>query len=394
MTAVRTYMWDMAGEGGIILCGRQFMNSLAESSLDEVKAAINSEPWLMPHFEIGEKYIATKSGRLSYAFSGLDRNIDSIKSKSRIRLAWVDEAEPVTEEAWVKLIPTLREEDSELWVTWNPELEHSATNKRFYKSKAPRTKIVEMNYRDNPWFPAILERKRLQDLEERPDQYEHIWEGAFRAVMEGSYYARYLTVAKNDNRIGAFPAVPLLMRRAFVDVGGTGKASDAFTIWVAQFVKGEIRIFDYYEVVGQELTDHLTWLRSRGYVPGNTTIYLPHDGAQHDKVYRVSYQSGFEDAGYDVEVIERKDGAAMLRIEAARRNFHRMKFNEATTEMGRKALGWYHEKLDPDRNIGLGPEHDWASHGADAFGLMAVVYEEEPANKKLPQISNAFQASA
>lgn len=97
MTAVRAHIWDRAGDEGIILCGRQFMNSLDDSSLEEIKAAIEGQPWLRPHFDIGEKYVRTKSGRISYKFTGLDRNIDSVKSKARIKLAWVDEAEPVTE---------------------------------------------------------------------------------------------------------------------------------------------------------------------------------------------------------------------------------------------------------------------------------------------------------
>ena len=177
MAAVRAHMWDMAAREGIILCGRQFMNSLADSSMEEVKASIRSEPWLEPHFDIGETYIRTKSGRIKFVFSGLDRNIDSIKSTSRILLAWIEEAENVTEEAWVKLIPTLREEDSELWLTWNPEREVSATNKRFRNNPDPRMKIAEINYRDNPWFPAILERQRVKDKLERPHLYGHIWEG-------------------------------------------------------------------------------------------------------------------------------------------------------------------------------------------------------------------------
>lgn len=115
MSAVRGYMWSKAGREGIILCARQFMNSLDDSSLEEIKAAIRSEDWLLEHYEIGEKFVRTKDGRISYKFSGLDRNINSIKSKSRILLCWVDEAEPVTDDAWTKLIPTLREEDSELW---------------------------------------------------------------------------------------------------------------------------------------------------------------------------------------------------------------------------------------------------------------------------------------
>src|SRR3546814_7289554 len=85
----------------------------------------------------------------------------------------------------VKLIPTLREEDSELWLTWNPERETSATNKRFRNSTDPRTKIVEMNWRDNPWFPDILNRQREKDKRERPHLYGHIWEGEYISALEG-----------------------------------------------------------------------------------------------------------------------------------------------------------------------------------------------------------------
>src|SRR6185369_14380760 len=113
--------------------------------------------------------------------------LDSVKSKARIRLLWADEADPVSETAWSKTVPSVREEDSEIWVTWNPERKNSATHKRFRLDPPARSKIVEINWRDNPWFPAVLERKRLEDLTKRPDQYDHVWEGAFRTVMEGAY---------------------------------------------------------------------------------------------------------------------------------------------------------------------------------------------------------------
>lgn len=375
MTAVRAYMWSKAGREGIILCGRQFMNSLADSSLEEIKAAIRSEPWLERHFEIGEKYIRTADGRVSYAFSGLDRNIDSIKSKARILLGWIDEAEPVTEEAWTKLIPTLREEDSELWVTWNPESKRSATHKRFRETSDPLSKIVEINWRDNPWFPAILDRKRLKDMAERPDSYDHIWEGGFVTAAEGAYFAKPLIQARTDNRIGRVAADPLMTIRAFWDIGGTGAKADACSIWVAQFVDREIRVLDYYEAQGQPLASHVNWLRSKGY--SNALCVLPHDGATNDRVHDVSYESALRDAGFETQVIPNQGkGAANMRIEAARRLFPRIWFNDTTTQAGREALGWYHEKKDEARGIGLGPEHDWSSHGADAFGLMCVAYEE------------------
>ena len=377
MTAVRGYMWSSAGREGIILCGRQFMNSLDESSLEEVKAAIRSEPWLEAHYEIGEKYVRTKDGRVSYKFTGLDRNVDSVKSKSRILLCWVDEAEPVTEEAWQKLIPTLREEDSELWVTWNPERKNSATHKRFRLASDPRMKLVELNWRDNPWFPAILDRTRLKDMNERPDSYAHVWEGDFVTVAEGAYFASHLNAAKAEKRISNVAFDPLMTVRLFFDIGGTGAKADAVSIWPAQFIGKEVRTRDYYEAVGQPLATHINWLRSKGYTPDRAQIWLPHDGSTQDKVFDVSYESALRQAGYHVTVVPNQGkGAAAARIEALRRLFPSIWFDAETTEAGRAALGWYHEKKDEARNIGLGPEHDWASHGADAAGLMAVAYEQ------------------
>mgnify|MGYP001567514763 CR=1 FL=1 len=110
MAAIVGFQHGMAGTSGIILCARQFMNSLEDSSLEEVKRAFESAPWLRDYYDVGDKYIKSHDGRISFAFAGLDRNIASVKSKGRLLLCWVDEAEPVTESAWQTLIPTLREE--------------------------------------------------------------------------------------------------------------------------------------------------------------------------------------------------------------------------------------------------------------------------------------------
>lgn len=391
MSAVRAYMWDQAGREGLILCGREFLNSLEDSSLEEIKSAIREEEWLLPHFEIGEKYVRTRSGRIKYTFTGLDQNIDSIKSKSRILLGWVDEAEPVSEEAWLKLIPTLREDDSELWVTWNPESEKSATHKRFRLSNDPRYKVIELNWRDNPKFPSKLERDRLRDKEERPEQYEHIWEGAFKTAVEGAYFVQSLTIAKETGRITSLAMDPLMTLRAYWDIGGTGAKADATAIWVVQFIGKRINVLDYYEAKGQPLSAHLAWLRKRGY--GDALCILPHDGGSGEKVIDATYEGAIRSAGFEAKTIPNQGtGAASMRIEAARRLFPRIWFNEATTAPGRTALGWYHEKQDAKRGIGLGPEHDWASHGADAFGLMAIDYEEPTSTADLPQIENDWVA--
>jgi phage terminase large subunit len=374
MTAVRAHIWDMAGREGIILCARQFMNSLADSSLEEIKAAIRDEPWLEAHFDIGETYIRTKSGRISYSFVGLARNINSIKSKSRILLAWVEEAEPVTEEAWVKLIPTLREEDSELWITWNPERKKSPTNLRFHTANDnddPRVKIVELNWRDNPWFPDILNRVRLKDERERPDQYGHIWEGEYVTVAEGAYYARQLNEAKARGRMAQLDPDPLMTLWAVWDIGGTGAKADATAIWIVQFVGQAVWLLDYYEAKGQPLAAHVNWLRDSDY--GKAHCILPHDGAAHEKVTSTTYQGALTEAGFECIVIPNQGtGAALRRVDAARRLFPQMYFDAEYCAAGIEAIGWYHEKRDEERGIGLGPEHDWSSHGADAFGLIAV----------------------
>ena len=389
MAAVHGLRCALAKESGVIVCGREFQNSLDESSMAEVKQAIETEPWLAANYEIGEKFIRTRDGRIDFSFVGLRRNIESVKSTARIRLLWVDEAEPVSEMAWQKAIPTVREENAEIWVTWNPERRASATNQRFRVNPPENSKIVELNWRDNAWFPSTLDQIRREDEAKRPEQYPHIWEGEYAIAHAGAYYAKFLSDASQEGRIGRVTRDPLMAVRAYCDLGGTGARSDAFAMWVCQFVGREVRVLDYYEAVGQSLGVHVDWLRERGW--GKAQIFLPHDGATHDRVYDVSFESAFRAAGFSVEVIPNQGrGAAKARIEAARRLFPAVWFNAETTEAGRDALGWYHEKRSDDwREVGLGPEHDFSSHGSDAFGLMAVAYETpagRPKAIKYPQL--------
>src|SRR5690606_36458242 len=143
------------------------------------------EPWLDAYFDIGDKYIRTKNRRVWYGFVGLRHNLDSIKSKARILIAWIDEGENVSETAFIKLLPTVREEgpgwNSEIWVTWNPEKDGSPIDERFRKNPPASAKIVELNYTDNPWFPKVLDDERLADRERMDDQtYAWVWDGAYR----------------------------------------------------------------------------------------------------------------------------------------------------------------------------------------------------------------------
>jgi phage terminase large subunit len=196
MTAIKGYIYAEAGVSGLILGAREFMNSLADSSMEEIKQAIRSVPFLKSYYEMVENFIRTKNKRVSYGFAGLRHNLDSIKSKARILLCWVDEAETVSEMAWRKLLPTVREDNSEVWITWNPERRDSATSTRFRHEEIYDDLTgeliglgVEMNYTDNPWFPEVLEIERRRDQATLDDStYRWIWEGEYLELSEAQIF--------------------------------------------------------------------------------------------------------------------------------------------------------------------------------------------------------------
>lgn len=250
MTAIRGYMAAMNGQSGVILCAREYMNSLEESSMEEVKQAIRSVPWLNDFYELGEKYIRTKCRSVNYVFAGLRHNLDSIKSKARILIAWVDEAESVSEIAWTKLTPTVREAGSEIWVTWNPERDGSATDKRFRKNPPDNAIVVEMNYGDNPWFPSVLEEERLSD-QERLDSatYAWIWEGAYLENSDKQVLANKYVVKSFPDDLWQ-KADRLLFGADF------GFAKDPNTL-LRQFILNDCLYIEYEEYgIGVEL-DHM-----------------------------------------------------------------------------------------------------------------------------------------
>ncbi len=336
-------------------------------------------------FKVFNEVIQTPGDGL-ITFQGMqDHNAESIKSLEGFKRAWIEEAQSLSARSLSLLRPTIREEGSELWFSWNPRRKNDPVDEMLRGESLPTgAVVVRANWSDNPWFTKVLEQERLDCLNKTPDQYDHIWEGGYASVLEGAYYAKSIAIARAEKRIGRIPADPLMTIRLFFDIGGTGARADAVAIWAAQFIGREIRALNYYEQVGQPLATHINWMRSQGYTPDKAQIWLPHDGSTQDKVYDVSYESALKQAGYTVTVVPNQGkGAAKARIEAGRRLFPSIWFNAETTQPGLDALGWYHEKKDEERNIGLGPEHDWASHGSDSFGLMCVAYEI-PTGKNKP----------
>ena len=361
------------------VCIREVQKTLKESSKRLIEDKLTAmDLGEADGFKVFNEVIETPGDGI-ISFQGMqDHNAESIKSLEGYGRAWVEEAQTLSARSMTLLKPTIRAEGSELWFSWNPRRKTDAVDVMLRGDTLPTDAIVlNANWRDNPFFPSVLEQERQDCLRITPDQYDHVWEGGYASVISGAYYAKGLTEAKNDRRIGRVSADPLLPKRLFVDIGGTGARADAFTMWGAQFVGREVRVLDYYEAVGQPLATHLAWMREKKYTPDCTQIWLPHDGETHDKVFAVSYESSLRAAQYDVTVVPNQGrGAAKARIEAGRRVFPACWFNQETTEPGIDAIGWYHEKKDEARNVGLGPEHDWSSHGADSFGLMAICAEQ------------------
>lgn len=364
----------------LAVCIREVQQTLKESSKRLVESKIQSLG-VGDQFKVWDDRIETPGDGV-IIFQGMrDHTAESIKSLEGFKVAWVEEAQTLSARSLTLLRPTIRVPNSEIWANWNPRRKSDAIDEFFRVKKPEGAIIVEANWRDNPWFPPVLENERQLDLRLYPDRYDHIWEGQYAKAFEGAYFAKELTLARQQGRICRVSADPLLPVKAYCDIGGAGAKADAMAIWIAQFVAREIRVLDYIEGIGQPLGYYAAELRKRGW--GEATIVLPHDGVNANNVTGKRYEDHWRDAGFDVDppVANQGSGAAMMRIEAVRRIFNRCWFNEAQTEAGRDALGYYHEKKDELRGYGMGPQHDWSSNASDAFGLLAICYEE-PAIKR------------
>jgi phage terminase large subunit len=361
-------------KGTLAVCIREVQKTLAQSSKRLIESKIQ-KLGVGAEFRVFNDKIETPGDGL-IIFQGMqDHTAESIKSLEGYRIADVEEAQTLSARSLTLLRPTIRAPGSQIWFRWNPRRKTDAVDDFLRVKKPENSVVVAANWRDNLYWTAELEAERKLDLELYPERYEHIWEGGYATAFEGAYFAAALTNAKQDGRIGKVAADPLLPIRAYFDLGGSGASADAMAIWIIQFVGQEIRVLDYIEGVGQVLAYYVNELRKRGW--GEAKCFLPHDGINENNITGKRYEQHLKDAEFDVTTIPNQGrGAAAMRIEAVRRIMPKVWFNETTTEAGREALGFYHEKKDEARNVGLGPEHDWSSHGADAFGLMAISYEE------------------
>ena len=357
-----------------VLAAREVQKSIAESVkqlLDDKIDAMNIDG-----YRSTDTYIEHENGS-HFLFSGLrEHTAHSIKSMEGVDIAWVEEASSLSKRSLELLRPTIRKPGSEIWFSWNPDREWDAVDQMFRGRTPPANSLVrKVSFRDNPFFTAELQAE-LDDAKANDEAaYEHVWEGGYRKATVGAYFAKELRVARHEGRTARKLALdPMLPVRTFWDLG----TDDSTAVWVEQWVEHEIRCLRYIEGSGQGLSYYVGALRNFGF--SQYEVVLPHDAASRKQNWNDTKTIAdlFTDAGFNnLKVVPNQGpGAAMQRVEALRRLFPRMWFDPEGCEDGLKVLDAYHEKRDEARNIGLGPEHDWSSHGSDAAGLGAIVYKE------------------
>jgi len=364
-----------------VLCVREIQKSIRDSVHKLLTEQIEMLG-LNEHYEIQVATIIGKNGT-EFIFEGLRSNASKIKSYEGIDICWAEEAQTVTKYSWDLLIPTIRKDDSEIWISFNPDLEEDATYQRFVVDPPEGAQIVKMTWRDNPWFPKVLlpemEALKTKDL----NDYLWIWEGECRQTVSGAIYAEEVTAAITEGRVTRVPYDPAFPVQTFWDLG----YSDFTSIWFAQRFAMETRIIDFEENTQKSLDWYLQQLQRRPYTYG--TCWLPPDAKAKRLGTHRTIEEQLRDKGFKVRLVvphRVHDG-----IDAARRLFSTCWFDEKKTSQGFRWLRKYHYAVNQVTGLrNRMPEHDEASHAADAFRYMAMSISA-PAESIASRVLKALQ---
>lgn len=174
-----------------VLCGREIQASIRDSSYQVLKDTAY-RLGIAGRFDFLEAEIRSKETGSRFIFKGLSHN-QSLKSTEGIDIAWVEEAQTVSEASWSVLIPTIRKPGSEIWITFNPLNADDPTTKRFIENPPPDACVRKVNYDENAYFPDEL-RKEMEFLKKSDyEAYLHIWEGYPRTISDAQVFkGRYV----------------------------------------------------------------------------------------------------------------------------------------------------------------------------------------------------------
>lgn len=359
----------------LVLCTREIQKSIEESVYRLLVKQISLMK-LDDFYEVQKTKIIGRNGS-EFVFAGLRHNMDNLKSFEGANRVWVEEAQTVSKASWDKLTPTVREPGSEIWLSFNPDLEEDYTYEHFVLDPPPDTIVIRVNYSDNPWFPDVL-RLDMEDCKRRSKaDYEHIWEGKCKQAVEGAIFASELAKVAEEQRFTKVPIQAGVPVHTFWDLG----RSDNTAIWFVQIVGLEFHIINYFQANGLWMADYITKLAEFNYKYGNHC--LPHDAVHKQIVAKDSAEKQLRDAlknnpklGEGVYTVPRVEKKA-LGIEAARSIFGQCVFDKANTVDGVQCLKHYAYKRDEETGaVSKEPKHDIYSHGADAFLTFAQHYKK------------------
>ena len=359
-----------------ILCAREFQTSLKDSVhkllCDQVVAL-----GMTQFYDITQATIRGKNGS-EFNFVGLKNNVANVKSYEGVDVCWCEEAQSISRLSWNTLIPTIRKEKSEIWITFNPELETDETYQRFVVNPPEGAIVQKINWSDNPWFPETL-RIEKDALKSRDiSAYNVVWEGLCRQTVDGAIFAREMQMAELEGRITRVPYDASKPVHAIFDLGW----SDATAIWFLQFVGMETRLIRYIEGSQMTMTEYLAKMQTYGYV--YDTLWLPHDAENKTLAANGrTIEDIVRNAGFKTRIIPRTNVADS--INAARTMFRTCYFDRENCFEGLQCLRHYRYEVDPETgNFSKQPLHDHYSHGADAFRMIGLMVSEprKPAKPK------------
>lgn len=351
-----------------ILCAREFQTSIKDSVHKLLCDQIESLG-LLGFYEITQTSIRGKNGT-EFSFVGLKNNVGNVKSYEGVDICWVEEAQTTSRLSWNVLIPTIRKEGSEIWISFNPELETDETFQRFVVNPPEDAKIVKINWSDNPWFPETLRLEKDSLRIRDHNAYLNVWEGLCRRTVDGAIFAKEMEMADLEERITRVPYDPIKPVHAVFDLGW----SDNTAIWFIQFTSMEIRVIRYMENSQQTISWYLAEMQKFGYV--YDTLWLPHDA--QNKTLAANGRSIEEivrAAGYKVQIIEKV--SVVDSINAARTIFPKCYFDKLNCDQGLQCLRHYRYDVDPEtKQFSKNPVHDIYSHGADAWRYAGLIVHE------------------
>lgn len=363
-----------------ILCAREIMRTVADSVhrlLKDQIAALGLGDW----YTVTDTSIVGVNGT-EFLFAGL-RTLDAnkIKSLEGIDIVWVEEAQAVSKKSWETLIPTIRAEGSEIWASFNPELDSDDTYQRFVVHQPDNAWVQRVTYRDNPWFPDVLEQERLSLKKRDPIEYEHVWEGKPRTVVVGAIYANEIIKMIEDRRVRPVPYDPKLKVHTIWDLGWNDQTSIIF----AQRLVSEVRIIDYEEESFLRYDEWAKRLDKKPYLYGDH--WLPHDGGNETQGGAgLSAQAQLTPLlGKKPKIIARASSVENP-IKLARMMFPRVYVDEVKCERLMTCLKRFRRGVPESTGEPGAPIKDEYRHGADAFGGLAMIVDKLSNENERPTI--------